>query len=436
MPIQLHSEHLEKPTHRFDYANPGDTDKIVGKGLGQYGPFDSSTARDHTAAKFSILYPESWESDVKRFTKALVRGHDPFFSNGFERFFRMNSFKADNAIRLPDDSLSSYLDALEEVQARDDDFALVFTSSKMRDLGHRSPYWAVKAVLTEAGVPSQMVMIDRLRSRSPHHVPLKYLIVNIANQIYAKLGGTPWVVHRPDSPIDLIIGVGKSVYQTGRIGDTQTTLGFASAYQSNGAFLWYDSTEATTSDLSFYEQLFDTIVSTVSECARREGRPRNVVIHTYKRIGPAERQVKHHLEEEYGDVEVTLAHLNDSHNYRIYDDDHQSGLSKRGLWIRTEENKGFVMTGGRRSYSPESPIPIDMTVKGNIPIKTIAQGVFDLCNVYWKDQFGASMPITIKYAEDIADIFENAQRMNDEDLINVDIDHLVNPQLKRVPWFL
>jgi argonaute-like protein implicated in RNA metabolism and viral defense len=348
----------------------------------------------------------------------------------------MDSFRADNAIPLPDDSLGSYLEALEDVQARDDDFALVFTSNKMHELGHRSPYWAVKAVLTEAGVPSQMVMIDRLRSRSPHHRQLKNLIVNIANQIYAKLGGTPWVVHRPDSPVDLIIGVGKSVYQKGRIGDTQTTLGFASAYQSNGAFLWYDSTEATISDLSFYEQLFDAIVSTVRECAQREGSPKNVIIHTYKRIGPAERQVKHHLEDEYEDVEVTLAHLNDSHNYRIYDDKHQSGLSQRGLCIRTGENKGFVMTGGRRSYRPGSATPIDMTVKGNASIETTAQGVFDLCNVYWKDQFGASMPITIKYSEDIADIFENAQRMNDEGLINVDIDQMVNPQLKRVPWFV
>ncbi len=436
MSIQLHSEKLDQPTLRFDYANPGDTRDNVGKGLGQYGPFDSSTPRDFTEAKFSIVYPESWEPNVKRFTKALVRGHSSYFPDGFRQFFRMDSFNADNAIRLPDDSLSSYLEALEEIQARNDDFALVFTSNKMRDLGHRSPYWAVKAVLTEAGVPSQMVMIDRLLSRSPHHVPLKYLIVNIANQIYAKLGGTPWVAHRPDSRTDLIIGVGKSVYQTGRIGDTHKTLGFASAYQNNGAFLWYDSTEATTSNLSFYEQLYDTIVSTIGECVRREGTLNNVTIHTYKRIGPAERQVKNNLEDKYEHINITLAHLNDSHNYRIYDDSHQSGLSKRGLWIRTGEDKGFVMTGGRRSYSPGSPIPIDMTVKGNTSIKTTAQGVFDLCNVYWKDQFGASMPITIKYAEDIADIFENAQRMNDEGLINVDIDQMVNPQLKRVPWFL
>lgn len=436
MPIQLHSVELDQPTHRFDYANPGNTHDNVGKGLGKYGPFDSSTPRDFTESKFSIIYPESWEPNVERFTKALIRGHSSYFPNGFRQFFRMDRFKADNAIPLTDDSLDSYLEALREVQIRGDDFALIFTSSKMRDLGYRSPYWAVKAILTEAGIPSQMVMIDRLRSSSPHYKPLKYLIVNIANQIYSKLGGTPWVVHRPDSPIDLIIGVGKSVYQTGRIGDTQTTLGFASAYQSNGAFLWYDSTEATTTDLSFYEQLYDTLVSTVNECVQREGKPRNVVVHTYKRIGPAERQVKHHLEDKYEGINVILSHLNDSHNYRIYDDNHQSGLSKPGLWVRTESNRGLVMTGGRRSYSPGSPVPIDMTVKGDAPIETIAQGVFDLCSVYWKDQFGASMPITIKYAEDIANIFENAQRMNDEGLINVDIDQMVNPQLKRVPWFL
>jgi hypothetical protein len=436
MPIQLYSEQLDQPTHRFDYANPGDTHDIVGKGLGQYGPFDSSTSREFTEAKFSIVYPKSWESHVKRFTKALVRGCAPFFSAGFREFFRMETFNADNAIGLPNDSLGSYLEGVEEVRARDDDFALVFVSSKMRDLGYRSPYWAMKAVLTEAGVPSQMVMIDRLQSGSSHHVPLKYLIVNIANQIYAKLGGTPWVVHRPDSPVDLIVGVGKSVYQEGRVGDTRRTLGFASAYQSNGAFLWYDSTEITSSDSSLEEQLTRTITSTVRECAQREGRPQNVVVHSYKRLGPSERQAKHRLEDEYDDLEVTLAHLNDSHNYRIYDSSHETGLSQRGLWIRTGENKGFVMTGGRRQYSPGTPIPIDMTTEGDTPIQSIAQGVFDLCEVYWKDQFGASMPITIKYAEDIADIFENAQRMSDEGLIDVNLGQLVNPQLKRVPWFL
>lgn len=436
MPLQFHAEQLDTPTHRFDYTNPGVTNGNVGKGLGMNGPFDSSTTRDFTDATFTFVYPKSWQSDAKRFEDAVINGHSSYFRNGFKSFFRMDSVSVGNTVLLDDTDLDTYVDGVNEIQAADDDLAVVFVSNEMRNHGYRSPYWSVKALLAQAGIPSQMVMVDKLQRSSPDHVQLKYLIVNVVSQIYAKLGGTPWVVHRPDSPFDLVIGVGKSEYRDSRVGGTTRTLGFASAYQSNGAFLWYDSTQATTSYTSFNDQLTGSIVEAAEKYAQREMMPEHIVVHSYKRIGPAERDARDRLEAEFDDLDVTLAHLNDSHDFRIYDDRHKSGLSKRGLWVRTGGNKGFVMTGGRRRFRPGSPVPVELEVEGSADIKEIAQGIYDLCSVYWKDQFGANMPITINYAEDIADIIENAQKIDDEGVASIDIDRMVNPRLRNIPWFL
>ncbi|QGX93425.1 hypothetical protein EI982_00870 (plasmid) [Haloplanus rallus] len=436
MPRRLHAEQLETPTHRFDYTNPSITDSIVGRGLGNYGPFDSSISRDFTDATFTMVYPESWESDAQRFQDALIDGHSTYYPNGFESFFRMDNVAVGNTVTVDGTDLNAYLDVVDHIQAADDDIAIVFTSHEMRTRGYRSPYWAMKALLTSAGIPSQMVLVDKLRRRSPHHVDLQYLIVNIACQVYAKLGGTPWVVNRPSSPVDLIIGVGKSEYQSGRVGGVERTLGFASAYQSNGAFLWFDATQATTSHSTFTDQLTDSIVTAAEKYAEREMPPENIVVHSYKRIGDAERNAKDRLEDEFDGVDVVLSHLNTTHDFRLYDDTDSSGLSERGLWIQTGENKGFVMTGGRRDYRPGSPVPIELTVEGDTATQAIAQGIYDLCSVYWKDQFGANLPITIRYAEDIADIVENTQKVDDEGLISVDIDRLVHPRLRDIPWFL
>lgn len=436
MPVQFHAEQLDSPTHRFDYTNPSITNRNVGKGLGKNGPFDSSTSRDFTDATFTIVYPASWRSDAKRYEDALINGHSNYYPNGFRSFFRMDSVSVANTIELDDTDLDTYVDAVNDIQAADDDLAIVFVSDEMRSRGYQSPYWVVKALLTQAGIPSQMVLVDKLRRRSPHYVPLKYLIVNVVSQIYAKLGGTPWVIHRPQSPIDLVIGVGKSEYRTGRVGGTTRTLGFASAYQSNGAFLWFDSTQATTSYDSFNDQLTESIVQAAEKYAQQEMAPEHIVVHSYKRIGPAERNAQDRLESEFDGLNVTLAHLNDSHDFRIYDDRHQTGLSERGLWIRTGGNKGFVMTGGRRNFRPGSPVPIELEVEGSLKIEEIAQSIFDLCSVYWKDQFGSNMPITIKYAEDIADTIENAQKLDNDGVVKIDTNRMVSPRLRDIPWFL
>lgn len=443
MPIRLNSEQLDTPTHRFDYAVPSATSGNVGKGLAQYGPFDSSTNRNFTNATITLVAPEKWRKEVNTVAQALREGHPPYFRSGFKSFFQMEDFSFGQPFRLDSEDIDSYLRAVDDILAADVDMAIVFTSADMLQQGHRSPYWAMKVQLTQAGIPSQMVMVDRLRNGSPHHVELKYLIVNLASQVYAKLGGTPWVIHRPDSSVDLIIGVGKSVYQSGRIGRTKRTLGFAAAYRSNGAFLWFDSTQETTSYDSLQDELTESIVSTAEQYAKREGLPAKVVIHSYKRIGPAERNAKKQLEERFEDSNVVLAHLNDSHNYRIYDDGNQSGLPQSGLWIRTGDNKGFVLTAGRRKWRVGSPIPIELTIEADGTTEEIiattqetAHEVFDLCSVYWKDQFGTIMPITIRYAKDIAEIIENAQKINDEGLLDVNVDQLVHPRLRRIPWFL
>lgn len=436
MPLQLHTEQLDSPTLRFDFANPSTTDSLAGRGLGNYGPFDTSTSRSFTDVTFSILYPKSWEAEAEKIEEALIDGHSRYYPNGFEDFFRMDSVSIGNRFAVDGTDLNAYVAGAEKIQSEDDDLAIILTSNEMQGRGHRSPYWVMKAFLTNNGIPSQMVMVDRLRPTSSLHVDLKNLIVNIASQIYAKIGGTPWVVHQPDSSVDLIIGVGKSEYQAQRIGGRTRTLGFASAYQSNGAFLWFDSTRSTVSNETFNDQLTESIVEAAEQYAKREMPPDNIIVHSYKRIGSAEREAKDQLQDMFDGPEVTLAHLNDSHDFRIYDSNHKTGLSKRGLWTRTGQNKGFVLTGGRRNYRPGSAKPIEIQIEGGLATKEIAQGVFDLCSVYWKDQFGANMPITIKYAEDIADIIENAQKIDDEGLINVDIDRFVHPRIRNVPWFL
>jgi argonaute-like protein implicated in RNA metabolism and viral defense len=300
-----------------------------------------------------------------------------------------------------------------------------------------SPYWVAKAKLTEQGIPSQMMMVENVED----DYDLKYAIVNTVCQIYAKLGGKPWGVEETGYAADLVVGIGRSYYQPEKHGPVDRTLGFAAAYQSNGTFFWFDS-ETSGGDISELEsKLTDTICSVVDQYVKREQSPRRIIIHTPERIGDTERSARRRIEEEYDNTEVVLLHLNTTHPYKTHDPDHTSGLPEPGWFLQAGGNKGLVVTDGRKQFRNGSASPIAMTVEGldNISrddLVGLAQNTFSLCSAYWKDQMGAGTPITLRYAEDIADMFEASQYLAQEQVVSLNPDQLVNDRLQDRPWFL
>ena len=436
MALRLHMEDLDNPTHRFDYGSPSATHTNVGKGLSQYGPLDSQHNDWIDGSTLTVVYPEQWQSAGERLINVLKTGYE-WFGGGFESFFRVDDITV-NGLAMGGDSVANYKGAADEIVRRNLDGVAVFlTEERMKRLGQVSPYWVAKSKLTEQGIPTQMMMVENVRS----DYNLKYAIVNTACQIYAKLGGKPWGVQETGYGADLVVGIGRSYYRPEKHGSPDRTLGFAAAYQSNGAFFWFDS-ETSGGDYSELEsKLTDSICNVVDEYVKREQSPRRIIVHSPERIGETERTARRRIEDEYDNTEVVLLHLNTDHPYKTHDPNDSTGLPEPGWFLQTGANKGLVVTDGRKRFRNGSARPIAMTVEGIEEITRddlvgLAQNTFSLCSVYWKDQMGAGTPITLRYAEDIADMFEASQYLAREGVVSLNPNQLVNDRLQDRPWFL
>lgn len=429
-------EDLDDPTHRFDYGSPTATHGNVGKGLSSYGPLDSQHNDWIDGSTLTIVYPKQWKSDGERLINVLKSGYE-WFGGGFESFFRVDDITI-NGLKMDGKSVANYKQAADKIVRRNLDGVAVFlTEERMKRLGQVSPYWVAKAKLTEQGIPTQMMMVENVRS----DYDLKYAIVNTVCQIYAKLGGKPWGVEETGYGADLVIGIGRSYYRPEKHGSPDRTLGFAAAYQSNGAFFWFDS-ETSGGDYSELEsKLTDSICNVVDEYVKREQSPDRIIVHSPERIGETERTARRRIENQYDNTEVVLLHLNTTHPYKIHDPNDSTGLPQPGWFLQTGANKGLVVTDGRKRFRNGSARPIAMAVEGIEEITRddligLAQNVFSLCSVYWKDQMGAGTPITLRYAEDIADMFEASQYLAREGVVSLNPEQLVNDRLQDRPWFL
>jgi argonaute-like protein implicated in RNA metabolism and viral defense len=426
---KLFAEDLDDPEYRFDYSNPRHTGKNVGKGLSTYGPYDSSTNRDFTDCSIGIVYLSAYQDEMDTFKDALMNGHG-YFQDGFEKFFRMDRVEISNTYEITQDNIEGYEETIDDIRSEDDDIIVVVLSEEMKKRGLKSPYHVFKAELTNDGIPSQMVTKEEINSN------LKYIIVNTAAQMYAKLGGTPWVLNNTSSDADLVIGLGKSEYKEERVGSPRRTVGFASAYKSNGAFLYYGSTSETTEYKELNSERESVIEKIVSNYSESEGEPDKIIIHSYKRIGDNLRDIKSELESKF-DCNVILVHLNISNLFRIYDPNDGTGLPESGFMARTGGNKFLLMTDGRDKNRISSAKPIDITVEGDYDsLENIAEDCYKQCFVYWKDQFGTNQPFTIKYAEDIADQIEKARELNDRGFVDIKNDTIAHPRIEDYPWFL
>lgn len=433
---RLHMEDLDDPTHRFDYGSPSATHGNVGKGLSRYGPLDAQHNDWINGSTLTVLYPDQWRSEGQRMIDVLNNGYK-WFGGGFEKFFHLDDITI-NAVEMDGNSVADYKQAADEVVRRDlDGVAIFLTEERMKLLGQVSPYWVAKAKLTEQGIPTQMMMVENISD----DYTLQNAIVNTVCQIYAKLGGKPWGVENTGYNADLVVGIGRSYHRPEKHGSPDRTLGFAAAYESNGAFFWFDSETSGGSYDELESKLTDTICNVVEEYVKREQSPRRIIIHTPERIGETERSARRQIEAEYDGTEVVLLHLNTDHPYKTYDPDDSSGLPKPGWFLQTGYNNGLVVTDGRHQYRNGSPSPIEMRVEGIDEITRsdmvgLAQNTFSLCSVYWKDQMGAGTPITLRYASDIADMFEASQYLARERIVSLNPGQLVNERLQDRPWFL
>lgn len=293
-----------------------------------------------------------------------------------------------------------------------------------------SPYYAIKRRLLAAGIPCQM--IDTPTLTNPDWKDL-----NLALNVAAKCGRSPWVLPNALPDADLFVGLS---YTSAKRGPDGRFMGYASVFNSFGRWEFYSASAEAFSFDQRVDHMKQLIEQTLSQ-AQLPDKP-HIHFHYTKKFSRDERdallQTARRL---LPNATFTFVWINIGHGVRLYDSRPETdGSLARGGVVNGGRNQVLVSTTGFNPYRKAmgTPIALEVNARAEYPVgvrghapdmKAIASHVLSLTKLNWASTDSlCGEPITTKYAGDIAYLTSAFLRQGGT--------LEIHPVLQRTPWFI
>ena len=295
---------------------------------------------------------------------------------------------------------------------------------------HNSPYYVIKRMLLENGVPCQMVDTPTLQNPD-------WKDLNLALNITAKCGVRPWVL--PDEIPDADFFIGLSYTQSR---DGQRIMGFANVFNSYGKWEFYSG---NTSYFNFEERtlhLARLAEETLTKLQTQLTPTPQIVFHYSAKLSNADREsILSAARNVRPEGTFTFVWINSHHNVRFYDNRPETdGSLRRGSYVEAAQNKIYLSTTGYNPYRQAlgTPKPLEVSAWVQPPkgvpqtapdLRVLAVQALSLTKLNWSstDSF-CGEPITLKYAGNIAYLTAAFLRQSEPFKL-----HTV---LEKTPWFI
>ena len=294
----------------------------------------------------------------------------------------------------------------------------------------QAPYYRIKRCLLEAGIPCQMV--DTPTIRNPDYKDL-----NLALNVVAKCGVTPWVL--PDSISDADFFVGLSYTRSAR-NEGARIMGFANVFNEYGRWEFYSGGGGAFP----YEERtthYESLVSRTLERLPLSDRP-SICFHYSAKFSREDRDaILRGARRVRPDGVYFFVWINSHHHVRFYDSRPDTdGSLARGKYVVGARNQIYVSTTGQNPYRKTLGTPkvleVNVRVEGPegerrsaLDLRAMAGQILSLTKLNWASTDSlCAEPITTKYAGDVA--YLTAAFMRQEGSFGL------HPVLERTPWFI
>lgn len=294
-----------------------------------------------------------------------------------------------------------------------------------------SPYYRTKRLLLESGIPCQMVDTPTLQNPD-------YKDLNLALNIVAKTGVTPWVL--PDSIPDADFFVGLS-YTKSRQPESVRVLGFANVFNRYGRWEFYSGGNSAVS----YEEReahYEALVTQTLSKLSLPDRP-TICFHYSARYSRADRAaILRGARSVCPNGKYVFVWINTDHPVRMFDERAETdGSVARGRYAIGADNQFYLSTTGynpyRKTLGTPHALEINVYVEhpkdeyiGPLDHRAMARQILSLTKLNWASSDSlCAQPITTKYAKDIAYLTAAFQRQEEGDF-------RLHPILERTPWFI
>ena len=295
-----------------------------------------------------------------------------------------------------------------------------------------SPYYQTKRFLFENGIPCQMV--DTPTIQNPDWKDL-----NLALNIVAKCGITPWVLPRGLPDADYFVGL--SYTRSDRQG-IQRLMGHANVFDPFGRWQFhlgntdtFDYEERTKFFYELTERTLSRLRSSLSETP-------SIYFHYSAKFSKDDREAVLKAARKFRSKgKYTFVWINKGHNVRLYDSRPQTdGSLSRGSYVITSPYQAYLSTTGYNPFQKTlgTPQPLELNVWQHQPetspdttpdMRAIALHILSLTKLNWASTGSlCGEPITTKYAGDIAYLTAAFLRQGKP------LD--LHPVLEHTPWFI
>lgn len=297
-----------------------------------------------------------------------------------------------------------------------------------------SPYYRVKRLALERGVPCQMVDTPTLANPD-------YKDLNLTLNIIAKVGVAPWVLPNSIPDADFFIGLS---YTKSPRGEQQRLMGFANVFNEYGRWEFYSgSGEAFRYEER--EQRYERLVrETLMRLGSQLSETPRVCFHYSAKFSRMDREaILRGARAVRPRGTYTFVWVNLHHPVRLYDSRPEGdGSLSRGSYVVGGRGQVYLSTTGYNAYRQilGTPQALELNAHVEAPpessgraapdLRSIAAQVLSLTKLNWASSDSlCAEPITTKYAGDIAYLTAAFMRQREGPF-------RLHPVLERTPWFI
>ncbi|MBI1184229.1 Piwi domain protein [bacterium] len=454
---------LKTPTFIYDHAGTQTDNRNPDIGLSNYGPYDSAVFTHNSPNVLCICHGGS-RGDFTRFLQDLVNGqpNSVRYKKGFQKKYELNKVNM-SVIDINDYSLPEYQKVIRVyLEDKMPDLAIIEIPDRFQQLPDiENPYFTLKAKLLSLEVPAQFIKTSKVRKYN------EFILNTLALQLYAKLGGTPWVLPAPKSvDREIVVGIGHSWVRSNQYSNAQShrIVGITTFMSGDGQYLLADKVKEVPFDNYFQELLVSleaSIMKLSEEQAWENGNTVRLIFHIFKPIKNVEFDVVVELVKKLPQFRIKFAFvtISDKHPHLLFDPT-QDGIKKHysdeiiGRFIPKRGENVFIntrtcliqMLGATELKTSKHSMSNPMQVKILTPsenhknpelnellfydLEYISRQVFSFTYLSWRSFLAQERPATMLYSVLIARLLGKMRNIPGWD------PDALNYTLKRKKWFL
>ena len=450
-PAEANGNFNFEPTKLIFDITPGRSSETPLSGLWNYGPYDSSMFANKSP-KFLAICHRSNRGSMSDFLGKFRDGisDSRYFKKGFKDLFKLHSldFKIYESNGLFPENYEEAIDrALKENDDINFDLAVVEGREESKYFPIvDNPYYRSKVKLMNLGIPVQVIKDENFIGNDEK---IADILGPLALQIYAKIGGTPWVLPSGSgADRELVIGVGSHLERPNLFSGAEQSkiVGITTFFSGDGKYLLGKKLRDVPFN-DYFNELLDSLTESINnlaeEFAWNKGDTVRIVFHIFKPIKDIESKVVEELIAKYEDYNIKFAFVTISQKHPFLLLKHEKGsgndfvsVPDRSANQKIDDLSCLVQFRGakqRTSRFHRFSNPALIKIHENSTYQDlyfITQQILNFTYMSWRNFLPSHSPVTTLYSDLIADM---STKLRQIDKWNPEI---INVQFKDKKWFL